>query len=71
MKEDTLIIHNSDGTKTEVEHPFDALKACPEHKQICGNCFHYERCYSFFSCWKEQTCCDWEPSRFRQKEELK
>jgi hypothetical protein len=67
MNADVLIINNSDGTKTWVEHPFDALKTCPEHGKICGNCFHYKRCYALFSCWKEQTCCDWEPSRFKEK----
>jgi hypothetical protein len=31
MKNDVLIIHNADGSKTEVEHPFDALRACSLH----------------------------------------
>jgi len=33
MKEDVLIIYNSDGTETRVEHPFDALRDCPEHDE--------------------------------------
>jgi hypothetical protein len=29
---DVLTIYNIDGTTTEVEHPFEALKQCEEHK---------------------------------------
>jgi len=30
---DVLVIYHKDGTTTKVEHPFDALKQCKEHKQ--------------------------------------
>jgi hypothetical protein len=30
---DILTIYNIDGTITEVEHPFDALKQCEEHNK--------------------------------------
>jgi hypothetical protein len=37
--EDVLIINNADGSKTEVEHPFDALINCTEHNgDECPEC---------------------------------
>lgn len=40
----------------------------PEGK-TCGDCFHVARCVMMFGAKPENTSCDFEPVRFRQKEE--
>lgn len=42
----------------------DPTMALPEGT-TCGDCLHYSRCSWLLSCARENTACDWAPSRFR------
>lgn len=40
----------------------------PEDR-TCGDCAHFNRCHKLFGCDPSFVNCDWDPSRFREKEE--
>jgi len=37
--------------------------------KVCNDCVHIARCMFLISCSPTEKRCDWEPSRFVQKEE--
>jgi hypothetical protein len=44
--------------------------ALPSGK-TCGDCHHHKFCKQFFGCPATNTRCDWSPSRFFQRANVK
>ena len=41
----------------------------PIEAQKCGDCVHHPRCVMLFQCPADNETCDWDPSRFRAREQ--